>query len=301
MKNNNSKLINFATGQQLLDLCQQNGWSLSEATLQRELLLFDSPLNIVRSTMEDYYQVMKQSVRTALEETPRSMGGLLQGQAAQIYRHHQDNPQRSATGGMTSRAIAYAMGVLEVNASMGLIVAAPTGGSCGVIPGAFLALQEEYALSDNDMVDGLFCASGVGYLIMKQASVSGAECGCQAEIGSASAMAAAGLTEILGGSPEQCLHSAAFALSNVMGLVCDPVAGLVEVPCHSRNGIGASNAMISAEIALSGVSSPVPFDEVVEAMYRVGRSMPLELRETALGGIATTPTGCQFAREFFGE
>ena len=149
------------------------------------------------------------------------------------------------------------------------------------------------------MLQGLFNAGAVGYIITRNATVSGAEGGCQAEIGAATAMAASAVVEMMGGTPEQCLNAAGAAMSNILGLVCDPIAGLVEAPCQKRNGMGASNALISAEIALSGVLNHVPFDDVVEAMYKVGRSMPHELRETALGGLAATPTGCAMCTKIF--
>lgn len=191
-----------------------------------------------------------------------------------------------------SKAIAYAMAVLEVNASMGLIVAAPTAGSSGVIPGAVLSVCEDYGLGDAAVYDGLLNASAIGYLFMRNASVAGAEAGCQAEVGAASAMAASAIAQLLGGSLQQCLQAASLALSNLLGLVCDPIAGLVESPCQTRNAIGVANAFTSAQLALAGVNHPVPFDEMTEAMYKVGKSLPFELRETALGGNAGTPTGC---------
>ena len=174
------------------------------------------------------------------------------------------------------------MAVLEVNASMGLIVAAPTAGSSGVVPGVLMALKEEKGLSDEILYKGLLNAGAVGYLLMRNASVSGAEAGCQAEVGAASAMAASAVVEIMGGTPEQCLAAASLSISNLLGLVCDPIAGLVESPCQSRNAVGVANAITSAELALAGVIHPIPFDEMAEAMYRVGKSLPFELRETAM-------------------
>ncbi len=175
---------------------------------------------------------------------------------------------------------------------MGLIVAAPTAGSAGVLPGVLLAMQEEKGLTDDDLYKGLLNAGAVGYLLMHNASVSGAEAGCQAEVGAASAMAASAIVEMMGGTPEMCLNAAGFAISNLLGLVCDPIAGLVESPCQSRNAVGVANAITSAEIVLSGVNHPIPFDEMAEAMLRVGKSLPFELKETAMGGCAGTPTAC---------
>ena len=175
---------------------------------------------------------------------------------------------------------------------MGIIVAAPTAGAAGVVPGLLLALQEEFNLSDECVLNGLFNASAIGYLLMRNASVAGAEAGCQAEVGSASAMAAAAAVEMMGGTPEQCMYAASTALQNLLGLVCDPVAGLVEVPCQARNGIGTTNSLICAEMALAGITNIIPLDEMIDCMYSVGKNMPSELRETALGGCAKTPTGC---------
>lgn len=203
------------------------------------------------------------------------------------------------SGPLVSKAIGAAMGVMEVNTSMGLIVAAPTAGSCGILPGSILTTAEHYGWSDDQILEALFVAGAIGMLITRNATVSGAEGGCQAETGSAAAMAAAGIVAVLGGTPHQTLDAAATALKNVMGLVCDPIAGLVESPCQKRNALGTANALISAEITLAGIPSIIPFDEVVEAMYRVGRRMPMELRETALGGIANTPTGCAICSRIY--
>ena len=178
---------------------------------------------------------------------------------------------------------------------MGLIVAAPTAGSSGVVPGVLLALQDEFNLSDEEITNALFNAGAVGYLAMRNATVAGAVGGCQAEVGVASAMAASAAVELMGGTPGQCLSAASTVLMNMLGLVCDPVGGLVECPCQSRNASGAANALTAAEMALSCIRQPIPFDEMLAAMYSVGKKLPYELRETALGGCAATPYGCDFA------
>ena len=193
---------------------------------------------------------------------------------------------------MLQKAMTYAMAVLEVNASMGLIVAAPTAGSAGVVPGLLLALQECYDLPDGRIVEALFNAGAVGYLAMRNATVAGAVGGCQAEVGIASAMAASAAVELLGGTPQQCLDAASTVLMNMLGLVCDPVGGLVEYPCQNRNAAGVANALVAAEMALSGIRQLIPFDQMLDAMYAVGKRLPAELRETALGGCATTPAAC---------
>lgn len=182
---------------------------------------------------------------------------------------------------------------------MGLIVAAPTAGSSGVIPGVITALGEHKNLSEEVMINGLMTSGAIGYIFMRNATVAGAEGGCQAEVGAASAMASAMIVEMLGGSAEQALNASAFAISNILGMVCDPIAGLVESPCQNRNAIGVANAFTSAQLAMAKISHPVPFDEMVDVMYDVGKTLPASLRETAKGGCACTPTGCSLSCKIF--
>lgn len=285
--------MNFTTGYELLKFCDENNISISEAMKQRELSLFEE--QDIMKPMGDRWQIMKQAVLSSLEKEHTSMGGLIGGEAIKINRLRERG--NSVCGTIISKALAYGMGVLEVNSSMGLIVAAPTAGSSGVIPGVFKAVQEEFNFSDEEMTNALFHAGAIGYLVSRNATVSGAEGGCQAEVGTASAMAASALTELMGGSPIQCLNAASSALTNVLGMVCDPIKGLVEAPCQKRNGLGISNAFICSEMSLSGIGEIVPFDEVVEAMYHVGKSLPEELRETALGGIAVTKSACMLCHK----
>ena len=282
--------MDFRSGKELLELCREEGLPISEIMKRRET---DSGLRTEEEMlreMEQVAEIMQAAVKKQLEKPERSLSGLIGGEGRKVLEF--GSGKRSVCDSLMTRVIAYSMAVLEVNASMGLIVAAPTAGSSGVIPGALLAVKEERGLTEEEVRQGLFCAGAVGYLLMRDASVSGAEAGCQAEVGSASAMAAAAVTEMMGGTPEMCLSAAGMALSNLLGLVCDPVAGLVEVPCQSRNFIGALNAVACAQVSLSGVDFPIPFDEMAEAMGRVGRSLPFELKETALGGCAATPAGC---------
>lgn len=281
--------MNFQTAEELLSLCKEHNLPISKVMLEREKTIGHMNEEEIIDGLKHAYHIMQNAIKRSLTEDLVSMGGLIGGEAKKIYKRK----DKSACGSLVSRAISYAMGVLEVNTSMGLIVAAPTAGSSGVIPGVFAAIQEEYDFSEDEMIEALLNASAVGYLITRNATVSGAEGGCQAEIGSASAMAASAVTELLGGTPEECLDAASTALANILGLVCDPIGGLVEAPCQNRNGMGASNALISAEITLAGIKHLVPFDETVEAMYKVGRSIPFELRETALGGLAATKSACQ--------
>lgn len=290
--------MNFSTGAALSALCQDNGISISEAMIRREQKVIGGSREEITARMAHSFEIMKNAVAASLTRTEKTVGGLIGGEARRVYSH--SRAQRPVCGAMMARATAYALGVPEVNASMGLIVAAPTAGSSGVIPGVLLAVQEEFSLPDEPMVEALFNAGAVGYLFMRNATVAGAEGGCQAEVGVASAMAASAAVQLMGGGPDQCLQAAAIATGNVLGLVCDPIAGLVETPCQPRNAMGAANALVSAEMALSGVKNPIPFDEMVTALYRVGRALPIELRETARGGCAATPTGCRLCENIFG-
>ena len=287
--------MNFINSKELLALCEEKNYTLSEAMLEREIELFHHSETKVLGQMAHAYDIMKKAVKRALTEELVSMGGLIGGESKKLFFKEES----SVCGDLMRKAISYAVGVLEVNSSMGLIVAAPTAGSSGVIPGTLIAVQEAFHLSEEQMVKALFNAGAVGYLITRNATVSGAEGGCQAEVGAASAMAASAVCELRGGTPKQCLDAASTALTNIIGLVCDPIAGLVEAPCQKRNAMGVANALISAEMTLCGISHLIPFDETVEAMYRVGHSMPSELRETALGGVASTPTACQLCKGIF--
>lgn len=282
--------MDFYNGKELLEKCQENQLPISEIMKLRETTTGSLSAEKVEKKLQKALSIMKHSATKPLTSPGKSIGGLIGGEAKKVAEHGQTSD--CVCGSMLSKAIAYSMGVLEVNASMGLIVAAPTAGSAGVVPGVLLALADEHNIDDETLCKGLVNASAIGYLLMRNASVSGAEAGCQAEVGAASAMAASAIVEMMGGTPEMCLDAACFALSNLLGLVCDPIAGLVESPCQSRNAIGVANAITSAELVLSGVKHHIPFDEMAHAMLRVGKSLPFELRETAMGGCAGTPTGC---------
>lgn len=282
--------MDFYNGQALLDLCEKENILISAAMKEREVTMGTLTGEEVDSKLVTVLDIMRNSSHRPIEKPGKSIGGLIGGEAKMVSEY--GKTAQSIAGSMLSKTISYSMAVLEVNASMGLIVAAPTAGSSGVVPGILMALQEEKNLTDDDLYKGLLNASAIGYILMRNASVSGAEAGCQAEVGAASAMAASAIVEIMGGTPKQCLTAAVLAMSNLLGLVCDPIAGLVESPCQSRNAIGVANAITSAELAMAGVTHPIPFDEMAEAMYRVGKSLPFELRETAMGGCAGTPTGC---------
>lgn len=282
--------MDFKNGKELLALCEEHHIKLSEVMRQRECILGETSLSEIEKQMQKVWEVMKASAKKAIKEPSKSMGGLIGGEAHLLANHLSSGKQ--ICGNILSRGITYAMAVLEVNATMGVIVAAPTAGSSGIVPGLLLSLQEEHRLSEGSIMDVLFNAGAIGYLAMRNATVAGAVGGCQAEVGVAAAMAASAATELLGGSPKQCLNAASTVLMNMLGLVCDPVGGLVEYPCQYRNAAGVANALVAAELALSGVPQLIPFDEMLATMYTVGKRLPAELRETALGGCATTPTAC---------
>lgn len=246
--------------------------------------------------MRQNYSVMQESAEQGMTGSWKSLSGLVGGDAALLEEYRKKG--KSLLGDQMNRAAARAIAVAEVNAGMGRIVAAPTAGSCGVLPGVLLTVKEVIASSEDEVMMALFTAAGLGMVIAERASVSGAEGGCQAEIGSAAAMAAAAAVELAGGNPEETAHAAAMALKSFLGLVCDPVAGLVEVPCVKRNAMAAVIALTSAEMALAGIKSVIPLDEVIDTMASIGRDMPCSLKETAQGGLAVTPTGQKIRSEF---
>lgn len=280
----------FGTADALLKLCEREQLSMAEVMLKRESLLFEWTEERAKAEMLERWQIMKQAAKKAIEAPRPSMGGLIGGEAKTLYERLQAG--QSILSGVQAYASIYAMSVMEVNATMGLIVAAPTAGSSGVVPGALLALQEARGYSDEQICEALFTAAAVGLIIMAQATVAGAEGGCQAEIGASAAMAAAAAVSLESSSPDLCFQAATTALANLLGLVCDPIGGLVELPCQRRNAIGATNAIASAEMALAGLGQIIPFDEMVTILYDVGRALPASLRETALGGCAASPSAC---------
>ena len=282
--------MDFKSASELLALCRRENLPISEVMRRREVELGETAREAVDRRMARALEIMGESAALPLKEPARSTGGLIGGESRKLYDHAARG--EAICGPVLQRAMAYAMGVSEVNASMGLIVAAPTAGSAGVVPGLLLALRDCYEIPDDRLIDALFNAGAVGYLAMRNATVAGAVGGCQAEVGVAAAMAASATVELMGGAPEQCLDAASTVLMNMLGLVCDPVGGLVEYPCQNRNAAGVANALIAAELALSGVRQLIPFDEMLDAMYAVGRRLPIELRETALGGCAAAPSAC---------
>lgn len=262
------------------------GGSVSSAALAREALESGEDTETLRERMAERLDVMREAAARGVSCGSRSRSGLVGGDAALV-----NASDSGPVGGTLSRAIALAVAVAESNATMGRVVAAPTGGASGVVPGVLLAVAEDRGFGDEALVDALVTASALGAVVASRTSLSGAAAGCQAEIGVAAAMAAGAVTELLGGTPEQVGHAASLALQGQLGLVCDPVGGLVEVPCVARNATAAGVALAAAEMALAGVGFPIPFDQVAEALAGVGRAMPQALRETAQGGLAVTPAG----------
>ncbi len=266
------------------------GASIGRAALRAEIEETGADELAVIAEMHGRLEVMRGAVEEGMARDARSLSGMTGGQAARL--NDAVLAGKTVGGSLLGRAAVRAMAVAECNACMGRIVAAPTAGSCGILPAALLTMQEEKGLSDDQLVDALFTAAAVGEVIAHRASISGAEGGCQAECGSAAAMTAAALVELGGGTPEMCATACSLALMNSMGLVCDPVAGLVEIPCVYRNVGGVANALSAADMALGGVVCPIPADEVIDAMKSVGDQMPACLRETGEGGIAACPSAC---------
>lgn len=273
---------------QLVEAASSRGTAISQVVLEYEAENSEKPPSQVFEKMQANWHVMKQSVDEGMVEEGATMGGLVAGAAAAV--------QKAAAGGIIpddrlSKTVHRALAVSQVNASMGLIVAAPTAGSCGIIPAVLITAQEQGNFPEHKMVMALFTAAGIGLVLARKACLSGAEGGCQAECGSAAAMAAGALTELNGGTPEQVGEAVALSLKNVLGLTCDPVAGLVEVPCIKRNAFLAVNALVASDLALAGITSALPVDEVIGAMKETGQLMHSALKETSQGGLATTPTG----------
>lgn len=283
--------MDFKNAKELLALCQKKKLPISEVMRQREILLGETTAEIVDQRMDRVLEIMKDAAFSPIKDPVISMGGLIGGEARKLCEFH--DLGKSLCGNVLGKGITYAMATLETNASMGLIVASPTAGSAGIVPGMMLALQEVYGFSDKKIRQALFNAGAIGYLAMRNATVAGAVGGCQAEVGIASAMAASAAVELLGGTPLQCTYAASTVLMNMLGLVCDPVGGLVEYPCQNRNAAGVSNALIAAEMSLADIPQFIPLDEMIDAMYTVGKKLPAELRETALGGCAATPSACE--------
>lgn len=281
--------MKYRTVAELVELANQKGQTIGQVAMEQEIFSSGRTREEVYSLMEKNLLVMEQAVDRGMNEKVISRSGLTGGDALRLKNYA--NSGTSLTRGVILNSVNYALATSEVNAAMGLIVATPTAGSSGVLPGCLLSAAKELGSQREALVYALFNAGGIGYVIANNATISGAAGGCQAEIGAASAMAASAVVELAGGSPKASANAAAIALKNLLGLTCDPVAGLVEVPCVKRNSMGAAVAIVAADMAMAGITSVIPVDEVIEAMYKIGNLMPSCLRETSLAGLAITPTG----------
>jgi len=280
--------------QKIINLCEQEGIALHEYFLRTEVEEIGDTEEDILQHMEQNLTVMEQAAQQGIEGV-KSRSGMTGGDAKLLAEYLQSG--NALSGSIYTRAMVYATAVNEVNAAMGVICATPTAGSSGTLPGVLFAIRNHLNLSRREQINFLITAAGCGIVIGNQASISGAEGGCQAEVGSAAAMSAAAAVEACGGSPSQSGHALAIALKNLLGLSCDPVAGLVEVPCIKRNTAGVVIAISSAEMSLAGVKSRIPVDEVIDTMGKIGRMLPPALRETALGGLAQTETGLKMAKQ----
>ena len=285
--------------QYMLEQAEAKNCTLWQVVLQEEQADSGMAQEEILSRLNTTYIAMKKAAFSGISTGIRSISGMTGGDAARYYSRAKDG--KALLGDLCAKAMAYALATSECNASMGVIVAAPTAGSAGIMPGAFIAAQEVCGFSDGQVINALLTAGGVGGVISARASLAGAVCGCQAECGSAAAMTAAGICQLMGGSPGQCMEAGALALKNCLGLACDPVAGLVEVPCVKRNGMYTVFAITAADMALAGIRSFIPFDEVIDSMRRIGAEMPSCIRETGEGGLAVTKTGKEARERIFGE
>ncbi|MDH6366479.1 MULTISPECIES: L-serine ammonia-lyase, iron-sulfur-dependent, subunit alpha [unclassified Breznakia] len=281
----------FKSAKELFALTKKENCRISQIMVKREMEVFNRKEEDIYLRMEKSWTIMKQAAHKPIHQELESMGGFLREEAKDMQAFIESG--KSFCGELVDKAVLYALAVSQVNASMGLIVAAPTAGASGVLPGCFVALQEVRGFSDKQIIEALYNASAIGYLTMRNANVSGAQGGCQAEVGTASAMAASAIVELMGGSVQQSLHAASHAFMNILGLVCDPICGLVEVPCQTRNTVGATNALICAQMAMSGIANVIPLDDMIEVMENVGHSLPATLRETAMGGSAKAKHICK--------
>ena len=287
----------FRNVAELVELATSKNKKISELMIEQEVVVTGRSREEVLAMMDRNLTVMEQAVERGIKGV-KSHSGLTGGDAVLLQKYIEKGSFLS--GETILDAVSKAVATNEVNAAMGTICATPTAGSAGVVPGTLFAVKSKLNPTREQMVSFLFTAGAFGYVVANNASISGAEGGCQAEVGSASGMAAAAIVEMAGGTPEQCAEAMAITLKNMLGLVCDPVAGLVEVPCVKRNAMGAANAMVAADMALAGITSRIPCDEVIDAMYKIGQSMPSALRETAQGGLAATPTGRELEAKIFG-
>lgn len=290
--------FNYSSVASIVTAAEKSGLPISAIVLRQQAEQMEQTEESIYEHMRKNYQVMAECIEPGCNKDLKSTSGLTGGSAFKMRQISESG--KSLTGSFLSGALYRALAVSELNAAMGRIVAAPTAGSCGILPAALLTMQEEKRIPERDCVMSLFTASAVGMVIANNASLAGAQGGCQAECGSAAAMAAAAIVELAGGTPKMAEHAIAIAIKNILGLVCDPVAGLVEIPCIKRNASGVAGAFVAAELALAGIESAIPADEVIWTMKKVGDAMSSTLKETAKGGLAATPTGRRLHEHVFG-
>ncbi|MEH7502743.1 L-serine ammonia-lyase, iron-sulfur-dependent, subunit alpha [Neobacillus drentensis] len=289
--------MNIQSMKELVEACEREQKTIGEIMLMMEIEKSGRDQETIISMMEERLIKMKEAVDSGIKDASTAPSGISGGDAVKMYDYvHQG---KSLSGNYVSNAMSFSLATSESNARMGVIVATPTAGAAGILPGVLFSLHKNDGTPYKDLVMGLFTASMLGFVIANRSFISGAAGGCQAEVGSATAMAAGTIVELKGGTPQQAVNATAIAMKSLLGLVCDPVAGLVEVPCIKRNVIGTSIAFSAADMSLAGIESRIPCDEVIEAMYRIGKDMPRTLRETALGGLATTETGKQVKERLF--
>ena len=280
---------------ELIAMAEEKELPIHEIVIAREMHVSQRSREAILDGMKQNWTVMQASIERGIKNTEHSVSGLTGGDSKQLFASRENG----YLGPQALAAAAYAVGISEVNAVMGRIVACPTAGSCGIVPAALYAAREERNLSDEVVIKALFTAAGIGMVVDQNASIAGAEGGCQAECGTAAGMAAGALVELAGGTPSMVGNACALSIKNLLGLVCDPVAGLVEVPCVKRNGFAVVEAMLAADMTLSGIRSVIPVDEVIDAMNRIGKALPKSLRETSEGGLATTPTAKAVERRIY--
>ncbi|NKE07451.1 L-serine ammonia-lyase, iron-sulfur-dependent, subunit alpha [Mesobacillus selenatarsenatis] len=288
----------FRNVAELVELAEKNNVKIAEIMIRQEIEVSGRSREDIIAQMDNNLQVMERAVERGLAGV-KSQTGLTGGDAVLLQKYIDSG--KSLAGNLLLDAVSKAVATNEVNAAMGIICATPTAGSAGVVPGTLFAVKEKLNPTRMEMIEYLFTTAAFGFVVANNASISGAAGGCQAEVGSAASMAAAAIVEMAGGTPQQSSEAFAITMKNMLGLVCDPVAGLVEVPCVKRNAMGASNAITAADMALAGITSRIPCDEVIGAMYAIGQTMPSALRETAEGGLAATPTGKRLEEEIFGK
>lgn len=288
----------FNTQNIFINYCKEKDMRFHQVVFELEQKEFGEDSESFLNYLQCILDTMKASATKSQSETLTTRFKMIDGFSNKMFDYSKKSP---IVGEDLARAMSYAFSTSEVNASMGKIVAAPTAGASGIIPAVLLFAKEKYDFNDEILIQGLLASIGVGKFIGKYGNFSGAQGGCQAETGSGAAMAAGAMVEMMGGTPEEVFTAASIALINVLGLVCDPIAGLVEYPCTFRNASGMMNALISSDMALAGIRSVVPFEEVVQAMNEVGSLMDEDLRETGIGGLAGTKTGIRIRKEFLGE